>query len=220
VLPHEQNEGLLMPKHKENSPRHGQATIAYTIGNSLYLNITNRCSNVCTFCPKFDEYELRGNDLFLESEPSFEEVMAAIGEPGEIDEVVFCGFGESLLRLDLVVRIAKELKERFGYRIRINTDGQANLVYSRNILPELAGVVDCISVSMNAPDSATYRRFCNTPFGDSGFHGVCDFIREANKVIPLVIASVVTVPGVDVEACRAVAEALGASFRIRELQGE
>jgi TatD DNase family protein len=73
---------------------------------------------------------------------------------------------------------------------------------------------------MNAADSATYRRICNTPFGDSGFHSVCDFIREANKVIPLVIASVVTVPGVDVETCRAVAESLGASFRIRALKEE
>jgi TatD DNase family protein len=220
VLLHEQNEGFLMPEHNESAPRPGQSTIAYTIGKSLYLNITNRCSNICTFCPKFDDYVLKGNDLLLESEPTYEEVMADVGEPMGIDEIVFCGFGESLLRLDLVVRVALELKKCYGYRIRINTDGQANLVYGRNILPELVGRVDCISVSMNAHDSATYRRLCNTPFGDAGFHGVCDFIREANKVIPLVIASVVTVPEVDVEACRAVAESLGALFRIREFTGE
>jgi len=192
-------------------------TITYKIAHSLYLNITNRCSNTCTFCPKFDEYKLKGNDLLLESEPTFEEVMAAIGEPGEIDEVVFCGFGESLLRLDLVVRVAKELKERCNYRIRINTDGQANLVHGRNILPELAGLVDCISVSLNAPDSATYMRLCRTPFGREGFTSLCDFIREAKIHIPQVIASVVTVPGVDVAACQKLAELLGASFRIREL---
>lgn len=198
---------------------HQFATIVYKIHNSLYLNITNRCSNSCTFCPKFKEYTLKGNDLLLASEPSFEEVMAAVGEPAKVDEVVFCGFGESLIRLDLVTRIARELKRRKNFRIRINTDGQANLVHGRNILPDLAGLVDCISVSLNAPDAATYMRFCNTPFGAEGFRSMCDFISEAKKHIPHVIASAVTVPGVDVDACRALAESLGASFRIREYTG-
>ncbi len=191
------------------------ATLAYKIRNSLYLNITNRCSNVCIFCPKFKEYNLYGNDLLLKSEPSFEEVMSAIGEPVGIDERVFCGFGESLLRLDLVVRIAKELKRRYSFRIRINTDGQANLVYGRNIIPDLVGLVDCISVSLNAPDAATYTRLCNTPFGADGFTGVCDFIRAAQQEIPCVIATAVNLPGVDMEACRQLAESLGVSFRVR-----
>jgi TatD DNase family protein len=137
----------------------------------------------------------------------------------EIDEVVFCGFGESLLRLDLVILIARELRQLYNYRIRINTDGQANLVHNRNILPELSGLVDCVSVSLNAPDAATYLRLCNTPFGAEGFTGVCDFIREATLWIPEVIASAVTVPGVDMVACRELAESLGAEFRIREYAG-
>lgn len=189
--------------------------IAYSIRNSLYLNITNRCSNRCIFCPKFDEFTVKGHNLLLESEPSFEEVMAAVGEPEEIDEVVFCGYGESLIRLDLVRQVASELKRR-GYRIRINTDGQANLVHGRDILPELAGLVDSISVSLNASDAATYKRLCNTPFGEDGFAGVCDFIREATVYIPQVIASAVTVPGADVAACQRLAESLGAEFRVRE----
>lgn len=197
------------------SPHH-PASLAYRIGRSLYLNITIRCSNRCIFCPKFREYRLKGNNLLLEAEPTFEEVMAAVGKPADIDEVVFCGFGESLLRPDLVVRIARELKQLGNYRIRVNTDGQANLVHGRNILPELAGLVDCISVSLNAPDADTYMRICNTPFGAAGFSAVCEFIREAKIQIPEVIASVVTVPGTDVDACRAIAESLGAVFRVRE----
>ena len=191
------------------------ATLAYKIRNSLYQNITNRCSNVCIFCPKFKEYNLYGNDLLLKSEPSFEEVMSAIGEPAGIDEIVFCGFGESLLRLDLVVRIAKELKRRYSYRIRINTDGQANLVYGCNIIPDLVDLVDCISVSLNAPDADTYSRICNTPFGVDGFKAVCDFILAAKHKIPCVIATAVNLPGVDMEACRQLAESLGVSFRVR-----
>lgn len=197
-----------------------KATIAYRIRNSLYLNITNRCSNVCIFCPKFEKYKLHGNDLHLEAEPSFEEVIAAVQETAGIDEIVFCGFGESLIRLELVVRVARELKKLYSYRIRINTDGQANLVHGRNIISELAGLVDCISVSLNASDSATYMQLCNTPFGLDGFSGVCEFISAAKKQIPEVIASVVNLPEVDVNACKILVESLGVSFRIRQYKNE
>ncbi|MEI6757573.1 MAG: TatD family nuclease-associated radical SAM protein [Chlorobium sp.] len=196
------------------------ATIAYKIRNSLYLNVTNRCSNICTFCPKFEGYKLQGNDLLLQREPSFQEVMAAVDAEDEFGEIVFCGFGESLIRLDLVVCVARELKKRYGCRIRINTDGQANLVHGRNIIPELVGLVDTVSVSLNAPDAVTYIRLCNTPFGSAGFSAVCDFIREARHQIPKVIASVVNVPGVDIDACRVLAESLGATFRVREFKDE
>jgi len=189
--------------------------IAYRIRNSMYLNITNRCSNRCTFCPKFDDFTVKGHNLMLTSEPSFDEIMAAIGQPEGINEIVFCGYGEPLIRLDLVKQVAAVLKAR-GYQIRINTDGQANLVHGRDILPELAGLIDSISVSLNASDAVTYGSICNTPFGEAGFSGVCDFIRTASAYIPQVIASVVTVPGIDVEVCRILAESLGAEFRVRE----
>lgn len=189
--------------------------IAYKIRNSLYLNITNNCSNQCSFCAKFDEFTVKGHNLLLDHEPGFDEVMAAIGHPAGVDEVVFCGFGESLLRLDLVKQVAAALKQR-GFKIRINSDGQANLVHGRNVLPELQGLVDSISVSLNAPDAATYDRLCNTPFGASGYQGVCDFIKQAPAYIPEVTATAVTVPGVDIEACRKVAGELGVAFRVRE----
>jgi TatD DNase family protein len=191
------------------------ARIAYMIRNSLYLNITNQCSNRCSFCAKFDDFTVKGHNLLLDREPSFEEVMAAVGRRDGIDEVVFCGYGEPLIRLDLVKQVAGELKLR-GFRVRINTDGQANLVHGRNILPELAGLVDSISVSLNAPDAATYGQLCNTPFGESGFQAVCDFIREAKGFIPQVTASAVTVPGIAIEECRRLAEKLGAEFRVRD----
>lgn len=189
--------------------------IAYRIRNSLYLNITNRCSNRCTFCPKFDDFTVKGHNLMLDSEPEYAEVMAAIGQPDDIDEVVFCGYGEPLIRLELVKQIARHLKER-GYRIRINTDGQANQVHGRNIVPELTGLVDSVSISLNAPDAATYEQLCNTPFGAAGFAGVCDFIRVATEYIPCVTATAVTIPGIDIDRCRALAVSLGAEFRVRE----
>ncbi len=191
------------------------ATIAYKIRNSLYLNITNRCSNRCSFCAKFEDFTVKGHHLLLAHEPTAAEVLEAIGNRSDFDEIVFCGYGEPLLRLDLVREVAFALKNR-GAKIRINSDGQANLVHGRNILPELAGLVDTISVSLNAADAATYEALCNTPFGNAGFQGVCDFLREARKHIPTVVATAVTVPGVDMDAVKRLALSLGVEFRERE----
>jgi TatD DNase family protein len=193
----------------------GETTrISYRIRNSLYLNITNRCSNRCSFCAKFSDFTVKGHYLRLEHEPAFEEVMAAMGDPSAFDEVVFCGYGEPMLRLDLIREVAAELK-KMGCSVRINTDGQANLVHGRNVLPELAGLIDCISVSLNAADADTYDNLCHSPFGKAGFAGVCTFLSEARKYIPRVIASAVTVPGLDIAAVEKLAKSLGVEFRER-----
>jgi TatD DNase family protein len=192
-----------------------ETQIAYRIRNSLYLNITNRCSNHCTFCAKFADFTVKGHYLQLKHEPDATEVLAAVGDVAAYDEIVFCGYGEPLIRLDLVKEVAAVLKGR-GCRIRINTDGQANLVHGRNILPELAGLVDSISVSLNAADAATYQRLCATPFGAAGFAGVCEFLSNAPQFIPEVFATAVTVPGLEIAPIRRLAEDLGVVFRERE----
>jgi len=192
-----------------------QATkIAYRIRNSLYLNITNRCTNSCTFCTKFQDFKVKGHQLKLEHEPDAQEIIDAIGDPKAYEEVVFCGYGEPLLRLDCVIEVARWLKQH-GVKVRINTDGQANLVHGRNILPELEGLVDSISVSLNASSAEEYQRLCRSRFGTEGYAGVKEFIRQAGIYIPEVIASAVTVPGVDIEACERIALDLGATFRKR-----
>ena len=189
--------------------------IVYPIRNSLYLNITNRCSNRCTFCWKNASFVVKGHDLELSREPDAQEILTAVGDPNRYSEIVFCGFGEPLLRLDLVKTVAAELKRK-GAKIRIDTDGQANLVYGRNILPELKGLVDAVSVSLNAENAQKYDRLCRSPFGEKGFDGVLDFLREAKKVIPDVTATVLTMPGANLEACRRLAEdELGVRFRPR-----
>ena len=188
--------------------------IAYVIRNSLYLNITNRCTNSCTFCAKFRDFTVKGHQLCLEREPSVDEVISAIGDPSSYDEVVFCGYGEPLLRLDLVKLVAGFLKQR-GINVRINTDGQANLVHGRNILPELSGLVDSISVSLNAPDAASYQKICRSEFGERGFEAIKDFLVEAKNHIPSVTATAVALPGIDIAACRRIARELQVAFRER-----
>lgn len=191
------------------------AQIAYTIRNSLYLNITNRCTNSCSFCPKFSDGMVKGHHLLLSHEPDVAEVRRAIGDPTRYDEVVFCGYGEPLLRLDLVKEIAAWLKNR-GVKVRVNSDGQANLVHGRNIIPELVGLVDTLSISLNAADAATYQRLCHSTFGEAAYAGVKDFIRAAQGMIPTVVASVVAFPDLDLAACRQIATELGVPLRERE----
>jgi len=193
-----------------------QTRIAYAIRNSLYLNITNRCTNACTFCAKFRDFTVKGHQLCLQREPDLDEVLAAIGDPSGYDEVVFCGYGEPLLRLDLIKEVAAWLKTR-GLTVRINTDGQANLVHGRNILPELQGLIDAVSVSLNAADAETYQKLCRSEYGgEAAYTAVKEFLRDAPKYIPSVTASAVALPGLDVEAVRKVAEELKVEFRERE----
>jgi TatD DNase family protein len=191
-------------------------TIAYAIGDALYINLTNACTLACRFCPKtHDEWMVKGHDLDLARGPSFAEVVAAIGDPTPYREVVFCGLGEPTLRLALLKRVAAWLKER-GMPVRLNTDGLANLVHGRDVLPELAGLIDVVSVSLNAQDEALYDEHCQ-PGRRGAFQACKAFIREANRYIPEVVATALDgLPGVDIEACQRIAEnELGARFRRR-----
>lgn len=190
--------------------------IAYRIRNSLYLNITNRCNLACRFCPKFTDFEVKGYFLKLPHEPSVDEIFQEIGLSEKYDEVVFCGYGEPTLRLEVLKTIAAQMKDSGVKHVRLNTDGLASLVYGRNILPELATIVDAVSVSLNASDATTYAKNCPSKFGESAYLAVCAFIAEAKKYIPDVVASVVAIPGLDLEDCRKRAEELGVSLRIRE----
>ena len=159
------------------------ARIAYKIRNSLYLNITNRCTNHCSFCAKFKSYTVKGHYLRLSEEPDLLEVMKAIGpDPQErFDEIVFCGYGEPLIRIDLVKELGLRLK-KMGCKIRIDTDGLANLVHGRNVLPELQ-FVDTISVSLNAPDSQAYQEVIKTPFGDAAYPAILFFLAGRRRSI-------------------------------------
>jgi TatD DNase family protein len=197
-------------------PVEEETRIAYRIRNSLYLNITNRCTNVCTFCAKRGDFHVKGHFLKLPGEPDVEQVIAEVGDPTAHDEVVFCGFGEPLLRLREVREIASLLKTK-GARIRVNTDGLANLVHGRNVLPELAGLVDALSVSLNAPDAGTYARICPNRYGEESFPSLLAFLREAPKFVPSVTATAVALPGLDHEAVRRLAESIeGVTFRLRD----
>lgn len=191
--------------------------IAYPLHDALYLNLTNRCPNDCTFCLRRNRRGIGAADLRLTVEPGVEEVLEAVGDPRAYREIVFCGFGEPLLRPEVVREVAGELRRRYpndSLRLRVDTNGLANLVFGRNVLPELAGLVDALSISLNATTAGEYERLCR-PSLPGAYPALLDFIREAVKVIPEVTLTAVDLPGVDLEACRRLADELGARFRVR-----
>jgi TatD DNase family protein len=199
----------------------GEATLVYPIRRSLYVNLTNRCTSGCTFCPRAaDEPDLvvKGHDLRLAREPEVHEIVEALeaARPENYTEIVFCGFGEPTLRLDVLKRVAAEVKRRWGLPVRLDTNGHGSAIAGRDVTDDLAGLVDTVSVSLNAPDAATYGRLC-APSIPNAFEAVCDFIRACKGKIPEVRATAVAVPGLDVEAVRRLAEEeLGVAFRVRE----
>ena len=191
--------------------------ITYTFGESLYVNLTDGCSLKCGFCCKRNPVgpRIADYDLTLGKQPSAKEVRRALGDLAGYSEVVFCGFGEPTLRLATLLEIAEHVKRK-GLPVRVNTDGLANRVFRRDITPQFAGRVDSLSVSLNAADAETYHRICQPPWPDA-FDYLLDFLRKAPEHVPEVTATAVSdVPGVDVEACRRLAEAdLNLPFRAR-----
>ena len=195
-----------------------EPAIAYRIRDSLYLNITNRCSNNCTFCLRnLQDYHV-GHYLKLESEPNGEEVIAAIGDPGGYKEVVFCGFGEPTEKLAVLLDVARWLK-RQGAFVRLDTNGQGDLINGLDVAKAVSGIVDKVSVSLNAADAETYQKLCRPRFGIAAYDSVVDFIKRAGAVIPEVEVTAVEVPGLEVEGCRRLAERMGAGFRRRKFRG-
>ncbi|UCH82531.1 MAG: YchF/TatD family DNA exonuclease [Nitrospiraceae bacterium] len=188
--------------------------IAYKIRDSLYLNVTNRCTNKCRFCVRFRTSYVKGHNLRIEKEPTALQLIKAIKDPGMYREVVFCGIGEPMLRLDVVKKVSKWIKENGG-QVRINTNGHGNLIHGKNILPELKGLVDRFSISLDAENEKKYNAVCK-PKLENAFNGMIDFIKEAKKTVPEVKLTVVKVPEIDVDACKALAEKLGVQLRIRK----
>ena len=197
-------------------------TIVYVFENTLYLNITNRCTNSCDFCVRTvsDGYYSE-NSLWLEYEPSLDEILTAL-EKYKFDdykEIVFCGYGEPTCRLNIMLQVFRFIRKKSGIKIRLNTNGHASLIEHHDTAPLFEGLLDTVSVSLNAADAESYQNICHSKFGKSAFYGMLDFAREVKKYVPEVLFSVVrtTIPESDVEKCKKIADEYGIRLRVREL---
>lgn len=191
--------------------------ISYQIEDRLYLNITDRCTLGCSFCPKnCGSMDLHEYDLSLDHRPSTQEVIASIGDPAAYAEIIFCGYGEPTLRLKVLLEVSRYIKENGG-KVRINTDGLANLIHKRNVLPELGKQVDSLSISLNAQNEEVYNRHC-LPAVVGSYQAMLEFLRLAPNYIRNVTATAIEgLEGVDIDACEQIATECGVGFRKRTL---
>ena len=196
-------------------------TIAYRLGNALYLNITNDCPCDCVFCLRNDSDGVNpGQSLWLDHDPTVEEIMAALSEVDfeEYQEIVFCGYGEPTCRLDVLLEVAKYLKKVQHLPVRLNTNGLCDLINNKKTVPLLAECIDRISISLNAPNAEMYNALCKPVFGEDSFEAMLRFAKECKDAIPEVVLSIVPGTKLDdktIEACRSLCDSIDIPLRVR-----
>jgi len=196
------------------------SSLAYRYKNALYLNITNVCPCACTFCLR-DEFKTIGDakSLWLDREPIATEVIAAIQEYAPLadyNEVVFCGFGEPFSAYDTMIEVADWLRGQGVDHIRVNTNGLGDLIVGRPTAPELEGLIDELSISLNAPDAQTYLELCAPEFGLQSYDALLRFIKDAQNYVPTITLSIVDfLSENDISKCQEIANKLGIPLRIR-----
>ena len=192
----------------------------YELDGNLYINLTSKCTNDCTFCVRNEKADYFGHKLWLAREPKAEEVIARLPEDiGAYREYVFCGFGEPTIKLPVLLEVAREIKRRGG-TTRINTNGQANMIWKRDVTGELAAVIDKINVSLNEATAQDYAALCRPAFGEAAFAGLQEFAKLcAEKGIDTWFSVVDVIGEEKIEACRAIARACGVTLRVRAYIG-
>lgn len=193
-----------------------ETSFTYQIGKNLYINVTNRCNADCVFCDRKGEAVVSGYNLKMskKDEPNSDVYIKEIGDPKAYNEIVFCGFGEPTLRWAVVQKIAKYVK-RNGGRTRLDTNGHGNHINKRNIAPELSGLIDIVSISLNASDPRKYSELMKVE--PRLFNEVITFAKEAKNYVEKVVMSAVLLDDIEIDKVRQIVEQkIGAEFRGRE----
>jgi len=192
-----------------------ELSYTYQIGESLYINVTNRCNADCVFCDRKGEAVINGYSLKMSKseEPDAEVYISQIGDPTKYKEIVFCGYGEPTIRWDVVKTVASYVKANGG-KTRMNSDGHGNFINKRDITPELEGVIDSVSISLNSTDKVQYAKLMRV---DESMHAeMIDFAKKA-KSFTQVVLSIVGLSSVDTENAKEfVTNEIGVDFRERE----
>ena len=195
-------------------------TITYPVHNGIYVNMTNRCPCACTFCLRKQSDHVYGSDsLWLEREPTVEEVCESIDkwDLSKYSEIVFCGYGEPTMRLDDLLKVAAYIKSKSNIPLRINTNGLADLIAGEKVAHKLEGLIDSVSVSLNATNKEDYFKLVRPKFGIDSYDAMLSFTKECTKYVPNVIMTVVdeVTSKEEQEKCREICESIGAKLRVR-----
>lgn len=199
--------------------------ITYPLKTGLYVNLTNRCPCSCDFCLRNNAPGVYGTgSLWLEREPTVEEVIESLeknlaAEGTKITEVIFCGYGEPTERLEDLLKVAAYIREKHPeLKIRVNTNGLADLIWGRSTAADFKGKVDTISISLNTDNEEEYNNVCHPKFGLESYKAMIKFAKDAVKAVPKVVMTIVDEPVTSKEKqekCREIAEGIGATLRIR-----
>ena len=201
-------------------------TLVYSINNepspeTVYVNLTNACTNSCVFCLRNEKDDVCGSDMWHDDNYTLEDIIGQFeAYTPTPKQVVFCGYGEPFLKKDMMKAFAQYLRKKHPeIKIRVNTNGHANAVYKTNIAEEFKGLLDEASVSLNSDNSEEYNEICN-PKIENAYEAVKNFIKSCNKAGIKTYASVVTgfddKHDINVDNCEKIADELGAEFRNRE----
>lgn len=189
---------------------------------NIYVNLTNNCPCSCTFCLRNTKEMAKSNSLWLDTEPTVEEI---IGEFEKYDiiqfnEIIFCGFGEPLARLNDVLEVAKYLRNRSSSTpIRINTNGLADLIHKKETAPLLKNLINTVSISLNASNAEEYFRLTRNIFGIKSYDAMLKFTANCKKYVPNVFMTVVDCIGKEeIDACQAVCDAIEVPLRVRPFE--
>lgn len=195
-------------------------TIFYKFEGQMYINITNGCPCDCVFCLRNNSDSVKDNDsLWLEHEPSFEEITAAFDsfDRTGVTDAVFCGYGEPTMRADMLVRTAEYIKQHSDLRIRLNTNGLVRLIHPNFDIERFRGLIDIVSISLNAPDAKRYNEVTRPHFGEKSFQVMLDFAADMKKMgvdTRFTVVDVITKD--EIERCHALADSMGIPLRVRE----
>lgn len=188
----------------------------YTYEGGYYINLTNRCSNNCDFCIRHGRVDIEGHSMWLKKEPTAEEIIEEL-KTINTDKVVFCGFGEPLYALDVMLEVARFAKEN-GISTRVNTNGQAELIAGEGVAEKMKGLLDVVNISINASNNQEYMRVCHPIFKEKAYEAVMKFIADCKKVGLNVVLSVVEgITDEELKKTEKVASDSGVAFRYRDL---
>lgn len=200
-----------------------EQNLVYLLKEKIYINLTNKCTNECIFCIRSLKDDVCGTNLWLTNDiVTTEEVIKQLKALKKDEkDIVFCGYGEPTLKLEILKEVARFIKDNYkNVKIRVNTNGHANFIYKRNIIPELVGLVDEISVSLNAPSEELYKELTRPNLDCKNILAeVKDFIKKSVEAGIETTASVVSGYkdyDINLEECERIAKDLGAKFRVRE----
>ena len=195
-------------------------TITYAAGSAIYVNMTNRCPCSCTFCLRHNKDHVFDSDsLWLEREPTVQEICDSFDkwDLTKYNEIVFCGYGEPTERLFDLLEVAKYIRSKSNIKIRINTNGLADLIWNESTAPRLEGLIDTVSISLNATNKEDYYKVVRPKFGIDSYDSMLRFTKDCTKYVPSVVMTVVDVvtSKEDQERCRKICESVGATLRVR-----